>query len=136
MPVNKVEAKNKITREDRHESEVIRGSINKDIDVLKGISKDELDVGMQIDFDHTSKIGKSTTGQPSPVQAKLLAVSASPEINNHTDRPAAKRPFHDSIIKDGSTDLKTVSRMSFSKMMYKNKMIDHHPSKQQSVYDY
>ena len=62
MPVNKVEAKNKITREDRHESEVIRGSINKDIDVLKGISKDELDVGMQIDFDHTSKIGKSTTG--------------------------------------------------------------------------
>lgn len=67
MPVNKIEAKNYITRENRHESEVVKFSKNKDIDALKGVSKDELDVGMQLDFEQTSKIMKSTTGQPSPV---------------------------------------------------------------------
>ena len=129
MPVNKGEAKKYIKREDIHDSEVVKQPKNKDIDILKGVSKDELDVGMQLEFDHNSKMMKSTTNQNSPIQTKLLAVSATPEMNNQTDRPTGTKPFHDSIIKDGSTDLKTVSRMSFSKMMYKNNKIENHPSK-------
>lgn len=54
-----------------------------------------------------------------------------------TDRPpAVKKPFQDSIIQEGSTAEQKYSKMSFSKMMYKNKKVDEHPSKRQSVYDY